>query len=272
MVVPNPLDVSVIICAYTDVRWDDLVAAIASLQRQTCPSREIIVVSDHNPALLARAHKLLPDVTAVVNSAMPGASGSRNTGVSVARGAVVAFIDDDAVAAPDWLEQLAARYEDPLVLGVGGSIEPLWVETQPSWFPMEFGWVVGSPTGACRGRRRLCVTSSRPICPCGGTHSSLLRGSRRGSARLAHGLAPRKPSCVSGRCSAGQRHGGSTSRAPAYTIGSRRRAGGGPISWRVATTKGSAKPRWRRSWGRKTAWRPSAPTPARRCRGPSPAV
>ena len=48
----DPL-VSVVICAYTEARWDDLLAAIASVraQRDHVPL-EIVVVIDHNPALL----------------------------------------------------------------------------------------------------------------------------------------------------------------------------------------------------------------------------
>ena len=39
-------NVSVIICAYTEKRWDDLVAAIQSVRRQTVQALEIIVVID----------------------------------------------------------------------------------------------------------------------------------------------------------------------------------------------------------------------------------
>jgi glycosyltransferase involved in cell wall biosynthesis len=70
-------------------------------------------------------------------------SGARNSGVAAARGSVVAFLDDDAVAAPDWLERLATAYLDERVLGVGGEIEPVWETGRPRWFPVEFGWVVG---------------------------------------------------------------------------------------------------------------------------------
>ena len=72
-----------------------------------------------------------------------GISGARNSGIAAARGAIIAFLDDDAIAAPDWLEQLLAGYSSPNVLGVGGAIEPQWQGGRPRWFPPEFDWVVG---------------------------------------------------------------------------------------------------------------------------------
>jgi hypothetical protein len=38
-------------------------------------------------------------------------------------------------------------------MGAGGWIDPLWVSTQPAWFPSEFYWVIGcSYTGLPTGR------------------------------------------------------------------------------------------------------------------------
>lgn len=137
------VDISVIICAYTENRWNDLVAAVDSVRRQSVPAQEIVVVVDHNPGLLARARTHLPGVVAVENHERRGLGGARNSGVAAAKGAVIAFLDDDAVAAPDWLEQLIAGYADPDVVGVGGAIEPIWQGGQPEWFPEEFHWLVG---------------------------------------------------------------------------------------------------------------------------------
>jgi glucosyl-dolichyl phosphate glucuronosyltransferase len=136
-------DISVIICAYTEERWSDLVAAVESVQQQTLSPREIIVVIDHNPNLLKRVREHIAGVLAVENREVKGLSGARNSGVTVAQGAVIAFLDDDAIAETNWLEHLAACYTDPHVLGAGGKIEPLWLGTRPSWFPDEFNWVVG---------------------------------------------------------------------------------------------------------------------------------
>jgi glucosyl-dolichyl phosphate glucuronosyltransferase len=135
--------ISVIICAHTEDRWDDLVNAVQSVERQTFPALEIIVVIDHNRELFERVREDLSSVVGAENQEAKGLSGARNTGVSVAQGSVVAFLDDDATAAPDWLEWLADGYQDQRVFGVGGTITPVWPTERPEWFPEEFNWVVG---------------------------------------------------------------------------------------------------------------------------------
>lgn len=137
------LRVSVVICAFTEDRWDQLVAAIKSVEQQSHPAYEVVVVIDHCPPLLDRVRNLSSRLVAVENTEPRGLSGARNSGVTVARGEIVAFLDDDAVAQPDWLESLCGGYEHPDVVGVGGSIEPDWHDGRPSWFPPEFDWVVG---------------------------------------------------------------------------------------------------------------------------------
>ena len=135
--------ISVIVCAYTLERWDNLVDVVESVLAQTRPAIETIVVIDGNDELARRAHEAFTEAVVLVNAYQPGLSGGRRTGSERARGDVVAFIDDDAIADADWLEQLSGAYRDPNVLGAGGVIEPLWEQPPPRWFPAEFNWVVG---------------------------------------------------------------------------------------------------------------------------------
>src|SRR5689334_16773733 len=84
-------DISVVICAYTHERWDDLLHAIESVKRQTVEPKEIIVVIDNNPALLEQLRAEVPGITAIENRQTRGLSGARNTGIAAAQGSVIAF-------------------------------------------------------------------------------------------------------------------------------------------------------------------------------------
>jgi GT2 family glycosyltransferase len=139
----SPPTVSVVVCTYTRARASELLDALRSLREQSVCPGEVIVVVDHNRALLEVVRAEAPDVIAVENDAAPGLAGARNSGVRVARGEVVAFLDDDALAAPDWIERLAAAYRDPRVLGAGGAVLPVFDGRRPRWMPAEFDWVVG---------------------------------------------------------------------------------------------------------------------------------
>ena len=147
-----PGSVSVVVCAYTERRWDDVVRAVASVAAQTRPADELLLVIDHNEALAKRAAVELAGVTVVPNAHARGLSGARNTGIELAHGDVIAFLDDDAAARPDWLERLLAPYRDPSVAAVGGSASPRWpaATSRPATLPArdglaagELDWVVG---------------------------------------------------------------------------------------------------------------------------------
>lgn len=136
---------SVVVCCYTEARWDRLVAAAASAASQLAQGDELLVVVDHNETLRERAATAFFDTARVVaNRFEPGLSGARNTGVEEAKGAIAVFLDDDAAAAEGWLDRLCAPFADPSVVGVGGRAVPDWVAGQaPWWMPEEFLWVVG---------------------------------------------------------------------------------------------------------------------------------
>ena len=99
--------ISVVICVYTEQRWREILEAVESIRQQSVKCLEIILVVDHNPVLRDRLVNALPDVIVLENKQKQGLSGGRNTGISVARGDVIAFLDDDAVADPDWLKYLS---------------------------------------------------------------------------------------------------------------------------------------------------------------------
>src|SRR5690349_2349748 len=140
----STLTVSVVICTYTMERWDDVVRAVASVRAQTRPPEELILVVDHNDELARRSHAAFPGVRVIGNGEAQGLSGARNTGIRAAGGDIIAFLDDDAAAAPSWLATMVTHYDDPTVHGVGGSATPVWTGgPRPRWLPAEFDWIVG---------------------------------------------------------------------------------------------------------------------------------
>jgi GT2 family glycosyltransferase len=146
---------TVVVCVYTEKRWDDIVAAVASVAAQEVAAAETLVIVDHNPALLSRAQQEFGPrgVRVLPNAHKQGLSGARNTAIAEAVGDVVVFLDDDAAARPGWLAALLAPYSDPTVAAVGGVAHPRWPVNRPRVLPGaapydpnatgELDWIVG---------------------------------------------------------------------------------------------------------------------------------
>lgn len=120
---PKPA-VSVIILTYN--RLPLLQACLTSLHRQTFQDFEIIVVNnDSDPAKPCKTREFLatqPDVLVVNLPTNVGIATARNLGIQAANADLLAFIDDDCTAAPDWLETLLSPFKDPAVAGAGGKL------------------------------------------------------------------------------------------------------------------------------------------------------
>lgn len=179
--------VGVVVCAYDLGRWDDLCAAIKSIDNQSRRADEVVLVIDHNPDLLDRARaEFEPSVEVIPNADTRGLSGARNTGWRSTTTELVAFLDDDARADESWLTTLIGHYEDPSTVGVGGRAVAAWDAGAPLWFPPAFGWVVGcsydgQPTAAGTVRNLMgCNMSFRreALSSCGGFRSDLGRVGR----------------------------------------------------------------------------------------------
>jgi len=161
--------ISVVICVYTFDRFHEALYAVASITSQSLPAYEIIVVVDHNISLYEELlHALPEDIILVSNQFEQGLSGARNTGVSVAKGDVITFLDDDAVADSECLKSLSQCFEKRDVLGAVALIEPLYEQSGKSWFPDEFLWVVGCSyrglsEGVTRNLLGACMAIRRSV-------------------------------------------------------------------------------------------------------------
>jgi glucosyl-dolichyl phosphate glucuronosyltransferase len=145
------LTVSVVICAYTEERWPLLLRSAASVQHQNRSPVEIIVCVDHNDSLLERCRQQWGDqpdspsvpIVVLANRYQGRLGSARNSAAEVACGDIVAFLDDDAWADPDWLDRLLSPYDNESVVAVGGAPVPEFEGSRPGWFPFEFDWVFG---------------------------------------------------------------------------------------------------------------------------------
>ena len=109
----------VLICTYQ--RAGQLRQALAGLRSQTRAPDEVLVVvrPDDAPSRAVVAETTgLPLREVLVDR--PGVVAARNAALEVATVEVLAFLDDDAVPEPDWLQRMAAHYDVPEVGAVGG--------------------------------------------------------------------------------------------------------------------------------------------------------
>lgn len=103
-------------------RADPLDKLLRSLRQVTYPSFEVVVVagpsSDHTDEILGR---FAGDIK-VLRCPEPNLSMSRNIGIAGSAADFVAFIDDDAVPEPQWLDELMAGFTADEVVAVGGLV------------------------------------------------------------------------------------------------------------------------------------------------------
>ena len=134
------------------------------MRRQTVPVGHFtILVVDSGSTGAARAE--LADMirnepgAALIRVDQPGVSAARNAGAAAAGQAYIAYIDDDAIPAVDWVETiLLALADDPPAL-LGGRILPRWEAPLPGWWPPSLRGVLSIIEHEGQGEYR---TSSLP--------------------------------------------------------------------------------------------------------------
>ncbi len=134
--------ISAVVCTYD--RYELLEAALHSLKQQTIAiDKYSIIVVDNSPDA-ARAQSYLDKYDSVDNiryiyTPTPGLSNARNIAAHECRTEFIAYLDDDAVAPSDWLEELLDTFDKfgARAAVVGGPIAPIWQDERPSWLPDE---------------------------------------------------------------------------------------------------------------------------------------
>lgn len=145
MIQKNP-HISVVICAFSLKRFENTVDCINSVFDNTYKNYDIILVIDGNEQLKQEMKEKFGEkdkVTIIGNEKDEGPSIARNRGIEIAKGDIIAFIDDDAYAPSDWLERIAKDFYDyPDIIVVGGKLLPIYANEYDE-LPEELLWIVG---------------------------------------------------------------------------------------------------------------------------------
>ncbi len=130
--------ITVIICTYR--RLDRLILSLNSLEHQTYNGFdwEVLVVENDiastsamNAVIENYKHKL--PIRHILEPQV-GLSKARNTGAHLANGEYLAYLDDDAEVAEDWLVTLTEACRSYIPDFCGGPSLPLYLSPKPDWY------------------------------------------------------------------------------------------------------------------------------------------
>lgn len=75
----------------------------------------------------------------LVESHPPGLSRARNRAVELCETRYIAFLDDDAIPSPPWLNTIVEAFRNqPEAVVVAGPIVPIWPAARPEWLPLRY--------------------------------------------------------------------------------------------------------------------------------------
>lgn len=146
----NSIRISVVICSYN--REDYIIEAIESLYYQTASKNtfEVIVVDnnslDNTGELVQEYIQNHQDLNLIyLTESRQGASFARNTGAAFAKGELLCFMDDDAVAEKDYLQRITSFFSQHIdASGLGGRIIPRYIPAKPKWMSYHVSSLVGN--------------------------------------------------------------------------------------------------------------------------------
>ena len=148
---------------------DRAVRSVLAQRAETTPPFELIVIDNNSTDTTRQIVERFARVDGRVRylfEPQQGVSYGRNAGIREARAPLIAILDDDMRAEPDWVAAIVRAFrEHPEADVVGGRVLPLWPAAPPVWLTREH-W---GPLGLVdHGDAPIIVTLERPICLVGG--------------------------------------------------------------------------------------------------------
>jgi len=141
---------SIVICSYNRASY--ISEALDSLYNQSTGlnSFEAIIVdnnsTDNTADVFTQWRAINPNGSfSYLTEGQQGASFARNTGAAYAKGQWLCFMDDDAVATPDYVKNIIRHIETkPEAVGFGGRIIPKYIPAEPKWMSHYVSSLVGN--------------------------------------------------------------------------------------------------------------------------------
>jgi len=141
--------ISVIVAVVSFERCEDLIDLARSLKTSGRVNVELIIVIGKSEELFNVVREKLKmariDAKVIFNPGNPGLSSQRNFALSMAKGSIIAFLDDDIVPSAFWAEKIAESFREAKVIGVTGPVLPIW-PPKAVVLPRRLGWVVSCTT------------------------------------------------------------------------------------------------------------------------------
>ena len=147
--------ISVVICTYNRDKY--IRAALESLDRQTLEKKyfEVLIINNNSTDHTAEICQDFIGQSTATNfyyffEPEKGLSAARNRGLKESRGEIITYMDDDAVAAENFLAALFRFFtHEPDAVGAGGKVLPRYAESpEPAWMNKYlYGFVAGQDFG-----------------------------------------------------------------------------------------------------------------------------
>ncbi len=160
--------ITVILCTYN--RCQSLAKALESIVASLVPESvdwEVLVVDnnskDQTRAVIEEFRDLYPGRFRYLFETKQGKSHALNTAIREANGSILAFMDDDVLVEPTWLQNVTAPLGSGEWAGVGGRIRAQQTFSAPSWLPLNGADDLGGMLALFDLGDRACQLRSPPF-------------------------------------------------------------------------------------------------------------
>ncbi|NNG00364.1 MAG: glycosyltransferase [Desulfobacteraceae bacterium] len=145
----STVDISIVVCTYNRAEMlEDTLRSWVTVDKESIHVE--LVVVDNNSTDLTRQvvrqfEQARPGEVIYVFEDKPGLSFARNKGIEIARGRLIAFVDDDIYFTEDWLKEILNTFRNQGRADcVGGNSIPSFEIPKPEWLTDDLMRVYGS--------------------------------------------------------------------------------------------------------------------------------